>query len=183
MEQKIQLLLKVEHYPEMLRADTMLIMTLICWNDKEIFWKIESKWYQVEREHSVQFSHSVVSDSLWPHGLHTRIPCPSSTPGVCTNSCPSSHWCHPNILSSVILFSFCLSISPSNRSFLMSWLFASGGQSIGVSALASVLPMSMQDWSSLGWTGWISLQSKRLSRVFSNTTDQKHQFFGAQLFL
>ena len=131
---------------------------------------------------SVQFSCSVVSDSLWPHGLqHTRSPCPSPTPRVYPNSCPSSRWCHPTISSSVILFSSCLESCPASGSFLMSQFFASDGQSTGISASASVLPMNSQDWSPLGWTGWISLQSKGLSRVFSNTTLQKHQFFDAQL--
>ena len=131
---------------------------------------------------SVQFSRSVVSDSLRPHELqHTRPPCPSPTPGVHANSCPSSQWCHPAISSSVIPFSSCPKSLPASESFPMSQLFAWGGQSIGVSASASVLPMNTQDWSPLAWTGWISLQSKGLSRVFSNTTGQKHQFFGAQL--
>ena len=132
---------------------------------------------------SVQFSHSVVSDSLRPHELqHTRPPCPSSTPRVHSNTCPSSRWCHPAISSSVILFySFPHSL-PASESFpKMSQLFTWGGQSIGVSALASVLLKNAQDWSPLGWTGWISLLSKGLSRVFSNTTVQKHQLFGAQL--
>ena len=131
---------------------------------------------------SVQFSHSVVSDSLWPHeSQHTRPPCPSPTPGVYSNSCPASRWCHPAISSSVIPSSSCLQSFPASWSFPMSQFFASDGQSIGVSASASVLPMNTQDWSPLGWTGWISSQSKGLSRVFSNTTVQKHQFFGAQL--
>ena len=130
---------------------------------------------------SVHFSRSVVSDSLWPHeSQHTRPPCPSLTPGVHSNSCPSSWWCHPAISSSVVPFSSYPQSLPASGSFPMSQLFTWGGQSIGVSALASVLPMNTQDWS-LGWTGWISLQSKELSRVFSNTTVQKHQFFGAQL--
>ena len=121
---------------------------------------------------SVQFSHSVMSDSLWPHELqHTRPPCPSPTPGFYSNSCPSSQWCHPAISSSVVPFSSCPQSLPS-ESFLVSQLFAWGGQSIGVSALASVLPMNTQDWSHLEWSGWISLQSKGLSRVFSNTTVQ-----------
>ena len=130
---------------------------------------------------SVQFSHSVVSDSLRPHELqHTRPPCPSPTPRVYSNSCPSSRWCHPVISSSVIPFSSCPQSLPASGSFPMSQLSTSGGQSIGVSAWASVLPMNTQDWSPLGWTGWISSQSKGLSRVFSNTTVQKHQFFCAQ---
>ena len=125
---------------------------------------------------------SVVSDSLWPHELqHARPPCPSPTPRVYSNSCPLSRWCHPAISSSVIPFSSCSQSLPASGSFPMSQLFAWGGQSIGVSASASVLPVNTQDWSPLGWTGWISLQSKGLSRVFSNTTAQKHQFFGAQL--
>ena len=131
---------------------------------------------------SVQFSCSVVSDSLRPHGLqHTRPPCPSPTPGVYSNSCSLSWWCHPTISSSVVPFTSCLQSFPASGSFQMSQLFASGGQSTGVSASASVLPMNIQDWSPLEWTGWISLQSKGLSRVFSNTTVQKHQFFSAQL--
>ena len=133
---------------------------------------------------SVQFSHSVVSNSLWPHGQqHTKSPCPSPTPGVYSNSCPSSRWCHPTISSSVIPFSSHLQSFPASESFPMSQFFPSGGQSIGVSASASVLPMNIQDWFPLGWTGWISLQFKGLSRVFSNTTVQKHQFFDTQLFL
>ena len=118
---------------------------------------------------------------LWPHGLqHTRPPCPSPTLGVYSNSCPMSRWCHPTISSSVIPFSSCPQSLPASGSFQMSQ-FSSGGQSIGVSASASVLPVNIQDWFSLGWTGWISLQSKGLSRVFANITAQKHQF-GAQLY-
>ena len=132
---------------------------------------------------SVQFSHSVVSESLQPHvPKHVRLPCPSPTPGPCSNSCPLRWWCHPTISSSVVPFSSCLQPFPAWGSFPMSRLFRSG-QSIGVSASASVLPMNIQDWIPLGWTGWISLQSKGLSRVFSNTTVQKHQFFNTQLFL
>ena len=133
---------------------------------------------------SVQFSRSVVSNSLWSHGLqHSRPPCPSPTPEACSDSCPLSRWCHPNISSSAVPFSSLLQSFPALGSFPMTHFFASGGQSIGVSASASVLPMNTQDWAPLGWTGWISLQSKGLSRVFSNTTVQKHQFFGAQLSL
>ena len=122
--------------------------------------------------------------TLQPHGLqHTRPPCPSPTPGVYSNSCPLSQWCHPTISSSVIPFSSCPQSFPASESFQMSQFFASGGQSIGVSASTPDLPMNTQDWSPLGWTGWISLQSKGLSRVFFNTTVQKHQFFGAQLSL
>ena len=123
---------------------------------------------------SVQFSHSVVSDCLWPHELqHSRPPCPSPTPGVHPNSCPLSWCCHPAISSSVILFSSCPQSLPASESFPMSQLFTWGGQSTGVSALASFLPKNTQDWSPLEWTGLISLQSKGLSRVFSNTTVQK----------
>ena len=131
---------------------------------------------------SVQFSCSVVSDSLRPHeSQHARPPCPSPTPRVHSASCPSSRWCHPAISSSVVPFSSCPQSLPASESFPMSQLFKWGGQSIGVSALASFLPKNTQDWSPLEWTGWISLQSKGLSRIFSNTTVQKHQFFGAQL--
>ena len=123
---------------------------------------------------SVQFRHSVVSDSLWPHELqHARPPCPSPTPGVHSNSHPSSRWCHPAISSSVAPFSSCPQSLPASESFPMSQLFAWGGPNIGVSALASFLPKNTQDWSGLEWTGWISLKSKGLSRVFSNTTVQK----------
>ena len=131
---------------------------------------------------SVQFSCSVISNSLKPHELqHTRPPCPLPTPGVHPNPCPLNQWCHPTISSSVIPFSSCPQSFPASGSFQISQLFASGGQSIRVSASASFLPMNTQDWSLLGWTGWISLQSKGLSRFFSNTTVQKHQFFCAQL--
>ena len=115
------------------------------------------------------------------HGLqHVRLLCPSPTSRACSNSCPYSRWCHPTISSSVVPFSSCLQFFPASGSFLMSQFFASGGQSIGISASASVLPMNIQDWFPLGLTGWISLQTKGLSRVFFNTTVQKHQFFGAQ---
>ena len=127
---------------------------------------------------SVQFSRSVVSNSLQAHEpQHTRPPCPSPTPGVYPNSCPLSQRCHPTISSYLFPFSSCPQSFPASGSFPMSQLFTSGGQSIGVSASTSVLPMNIQDWSPLGWTGWISLQSKGLSRVFSNTTVQKYQFF------
>ena len=122
---------------------------------------------------SVQFNHSVVSNSLWPRELqHARPPCPSPTLGVYPDSCPLSQWCHPAISYSVIPFSSCPQSFPTWGSFQMSQLFTSGGQSIGVSAIASVFPMNTQDWSPLGWTGWISMQSKRLSRVFSNAMVQ-----------
>ena len=131
---------------------------------------------------SVQFSCSVVSNSLWPHeSQHVRPPCLSPTPGVYSNSCPSSQWCHPAISSFVFPFSSCPQSLPASGSFPMSQLFTSGGQSIGVSASASVLPKNTQDWCPLGRTGWISLQSKGLSRVFSNITVQKHQIVGTQL--
>ena len=131
---------------------------------------------------SIQFSRSVVSDCLQPHeSQHARPPCPSPTPRVHSNSCPSSWWCHPAISSSVIPFSSCPQSLPTSESFPMSQLFTWGGQSIGVSALSSFLPKNTQGRSPSEWTDWISLQSKGLSRVFSNTTVQKHQFFGAQL--
>ena len=129
-----------------------------------------------------QLSHSVGSNSLWTHeSLHASPPCPSTTPRVHLNSCPSSRWRHPAISSSVVPFSSCPQFPPASESFPMSQFFTWGGQSIRVSVAASVLPMNIQDWSPLEWTGWISLQSKGLSRVFSNTTVQKHQFFSAQL--
>ena len=134
--------------------------------------------------HSAQFSHSVLSDSLWPHELqHARLPCPSPTPGAYSNSSPLCWWCHPTISSSVVPFSSHLQSFPASGSFLMSQLFSSGSQGIRASASASVLPMNIQGWFPLGLTGWISLQYKGLSRVFSNTTVQKHGFFGAQLSL
>ena len=130
----------------------------------------------------VQLSCSGMSDSLWPHGLqHSRLPCPSPTPGTCSNSCPSSRWCHPTISSSVVPFSSHLQSFPALGSFPMSQFFTSGGQSIRVSASASVLPMNIQDWFPLGLTDWMSLQSKEFSRVFSNTTVQKYQFLHALL--
>ena len=142
-----------------------------------------TKWFS-----SVQFSHSVVSNSLRRHGLqHARPPSPSPTPGVYPNSCPLSRWCNPTISSSVVPFSSCLQSFPASGdfpasgTFQMSQLFPAVGQSIGISSSTSVLPMNTQDWSPLGWTSWISLQSKGLSRVFSTTTVQKHQFFGTQL--
>ena len=133
---------------------------------------------------SVQFSCSAVSDPLQPHELqHTRPPCPSPTARVHPSPCPLSQWCHPTILSSVVPFFSCPQSFPASGSSQMSQPFTSGGQSIGVSASASVFPMNIQDWSPLGWTGWISLQSNGLSRVFSNSTVQKHQFFCSQLSL
>ena len=169
-----------------------------CTIDKFVFSLILYKWnnilcifflfdffhFETFSRCSVQFSCSVMSDSLWPHGLqHTRPPCPLPTPRVYSNSCPLSQWCHPIISSSVVPFSSHLQSFLASGSFLLSQFFASGGQSIGVSASTSVLPLNTQDWFPLGWTGWISLQSRGLSRVFSNTTVQKHQFFGSQLSL
>ena len=161
-----------------------------------LFYLLLHLWYQtqcwcmyVRHNYSVinssfQFSPSVVSDSLWPHGLqHARPPCPSPTPGVYSNSCALKQWCHPTISSSVGPVSSCHQSFPASGSFQMSQLLASGGQSTTVSASTSVLPMNIQYWFPLGWTGWISLLSKGVSRVFSNTTAQKHQFFSAQLSL
>ena len=157
-----------------------------CWagSPAEQIQKVESNvllWFI--KSDSVQFSRSVMSDSLRPHEpQHARPPYPSPTPGVYPNPCPLSQWCHPTILS-VIPFSSCPQSFPASGSLQMSQLFTSGGQSIGVSASTSVLPKNTQDQSPLGWTGWISLQSKGLSRVISNTKGQKYQFFGAQLSL
>ena len=138
----------------------------------------------IQYNHSVQFTCSVMSESLRPHGLqHTRPPCPSPTPGVYSNSCPLSQWCHPTVSYSVVPFSSCLHSFPASESFQMRQFFASGGQRIEVSASALVRPMNIQNWFPSGWTGWFSLKSKGLSRVFSNTTVQKHQFFGTQLSL
>ena len=131
---------------------------------------------------AVQFSRSVMSDCLRPHGLqHTRFTCPSPTPRACSNSCPSSWCCHPIISFSVVPFSSRLQSFPASGSFQMSQFLASGGQSIGISASASIFPLNIQDWFPLRLTGLISLQSKGLSRVFSNTTVQRHEFFSAQL--
>ena len=145
---------------------------------RRLLWKFDFLMHS-----ELLFSHSVVSVSLWPQELqHTRLLCPLTTPGVCSNSCLLSQWCFPAISSSVIPF-YCLQSFPASGSFPMSQFFTSGGQSIGASTSASVLPMIIQDWFPLGLTGWISLQSKGLSRVLSNSTVQKHQFFGAQLSL
>ena len=172
-----------------LMLKSLLRLVLSIW----VLWSfnlfLSKRWRNVEKVNwycsgSVQFSHSVVADSLWPHGLeHTRPPCPSPTPGVYSNSCPSSQWCHPTISCSVDPFSSCLQSFPTSGSFQRSKLFPSGGQSIAVSASVSVLPMNiLKDWFPLGLTCLISLQSEGLSRVFSNTTVQKNQF-GAQLSL
>ena len=146
---------------------------------------MKSNYWVGQKFHSefsvVQFSRSVMSDSLWPHGLqHARVPCPKPISGVYSNSCPSSQWCHLTISSSVISFSSCLQSFPASGSFPVSQFSISGGQNIGVSASASVLPMNIQNLLSLGLTGWISLRSKGFSRVFSNTIVQKYPFFGAQ---
>ena len=145
---------------------------------------LHKPWTSVGNPDRVQFSGSVMSDSLQPHGLqHARLPCPSPAPRACSNSWLSCQWCHPTISSSVVPFSSCLQSFPASGSFPKSQFFASGGQSIGVSASTSVLLMNTQDWFPLGLTGLISFQSKGLSRAFSNTTVQKHQFFSAQLSL
>ena len=156
----------------------------ICHDLRYLMFILSHLFHSLPSPSSVQFSHSVLSDSLRPHEpQHTRPPCPSLTPGVHPNPCQLSWWCHPEVLSSVVPFSSCPQSFPASGSFQMSQLFTSDGQSIGVSASKSVLPKNTQDWSPLGWSGWISLLSKGLSRVFSNTTVQKHQFFGAQLSL
>ena len=143
------------------------------WNNQKILFKAFK-----DQIRSDQISCSVVSDSLRPHeSQHARPPSPSPTPGVHSNSCPSSQWCHPAISSSVIPFSSSPQSFPASESFPVTQLFMSGGQRIWVSALASVLPLNIRDWSPLGWAGWIFLQYKGLSRVFSNTTIQNHQFF------
>ena len=159
-----------------------MLCTLVFSDSYSLLNPHQSCSFSMNQSYSVQFSCSVVSDSLWPHeSLHARPPCPSPTLGVHSNSCPSSRWCHSAISSSVVPFSSFPQSLPASGSFPMRQLFTWGGQSIGVSASASVLPMNTQYLSPSGWTGWISLQSKGLSRVFSNTTVQKHQFFGAQL--
>ena len=138
-------------------------------------WKVVCNYRNMD---GPQFSRPVMSNSVWPHGLqNARLPCPLPTPRAYSNSSPLSRWCHPTISFSVLPFSSCLQSFPASGSFPISQFFASGGQSTGVSDLASVLPMNIQDWFPLGWTGWMSLQSKGLSRVFSITTVQKHQFF------
>ena len=150
-------------------------------------WATKLNWAYISYPLPLIQSVSSVTQScstLKPYGLeNTRLPCPSSTPGVYSNSCPSIWWCHPTISSSVVPFSFCLQSFPASGSFQMSQFFSSGGQSIGVWASASVLPMNIQDWFPLGMTRWLSLLSKGLSRVFCNTTVQKHPFFSAQLSL
>ena len=172
-----------------------LIGEIRCKNPRERWWCLRLAWcmkmewpkhvQEISRRFSsLQFGCSVMSNSLQPHGLqHDRLPCPSPTPGAYSNSCPFSWWCHPIISSSVIPFSSHLQSFPASGSFPMSQFLISGGQSIGVSASASALPMNIQDWFDLGRTGWISWKSKGLSRVFSNTTVQKHQFFNVRLSL
>ena len=160
-------------------------LILYHWATREVPWHYFTPGYnKVFSLMLVQFSHSVMCNSLWPHALqHTRLPYPSPTPGACSNSCPLSQWCHQTISSSVIPFSSCLQTFPASGTFPMSQFFTSGGQSTGTSDSASVLPMKTQDWFPSGLTGLVSLQSKGLSRFFSNTTAQKHQFFGAHLSL
>ena len=152
---------------------------------RQVWLRHNARYTIHSRGNSVQFTFfSVMSDSLQPHGLHhSRFPCPSPTPRACLNLCLSSQWCHPTLSSSVIPFSSRLQSFPASGSFPVSQFFASGGQSIGASASASVLSVNIHDLLCLGWTGWISLQSKRFSRAFSNTTVQKQQFFGTQLSL
>ena len=164
----------------------MFTSVFLPWEPHEQYEKAKGHWKMnsLGQFSSVQFSHSVVSDSLRPHEPQpTRPPCPSPTPGVHLNPCPLSRWCHPTISSSVIPFCSLLQSFLASGSFPVNQLFTWSGQSIGVSASTSVLSMNIQDWFPLDWTGWISLQSKGLSRVFSNTTVQKHHFFGAQLSL
>ena len=191
MEISIRLLFSPSGNRNMRSWCKLFLWLLFCWGQKEFslsLWPRELFFYVTVCVCvcvcvcSVQFSGTVMSNSLWPHELqHARPPCPSPIPRVYSNSCPSSQWCHPTISFSVIPFSSCLQSFPGSGSFQMSQLLASGGQSIGVSALAWGL--IIQNWFLLGWTGWISLLSNGLSRVFSNTTVQKHQFFSAQLSL
>ena len=153
-------LIRVAESATIMRNSSLAATCMDCW-DRQSSWTLSIP----------QFSRSVMTNSLQPHGLqHTRLPCPSPTPGACSNSCPSSQWCHPTISSSVIPFSSCIQSFPASGSFPVSEFFTSSGQNIGVSASASVLPMNIQDWFPWGLTGLISLQSKGLSRVFSNTT-------------
>ena len=150
---------------------------ILCWKVS----RARPAWVEGLHGEELLFSQSVVSNSLWLHGLqHLRLPCSSPSTGACSNSCPLSQWCHPIILSSIIPFSSYPQSFPASGSFLMSWLFTSGGQSIGASASASVLPMNIQDWFPLGLTGLIFLQSKGLGRVFSSIIIQKYPFLGTQ---
>ena len=172
---------------------SFLRIRLLCWVNQISTgcWKVQWLWNENRGKipaltcgscmNLLLFIHYVVSNSLQPRGLQrARLPCPSPTPGAWSNSCPLSWWCHPTISSSVVPLSSCLQFFPASGSFPRNWLFASGGQSIGASASASFLPMNIQDWFPLGLTGLISLQFKGPSRVFFNTTIQKHQFFGTQ---
>ena len=169
------------YWTEVVRVDIAFLFTIFS-GTLHFFLQVQTSIW--DYFFSVKFSHSVVSDSLWPHGLqHASLPCPSPTPRAYLSSCPLSRWCHPIISSSVLSFSSCLQSFLELGSCLMSQLFVSCGQSIGASASASVLPKNIQDWFPLGLTGLISLQSKGLSRVISNTTVQKNQFFSAQLSL
>ena len=161
------------------REPTLIAKAVASWC---LLWKSQYFEEVVAFNFLVQFSHSVVSDSLRPHeSQHSRPPCPSPTPGVHSDSCPSIRWCHPAIPSSVVPFSSCPQSLPASESFPMSQFLTWGGQSTRVSASASFLPKNTQGWSPSEWIGWISLQSKGLSRVFSKTTVQKHQFFSTQL--
>ena len=156
------------------------------WDPAFTFGKKNIYIYKFLDHMRIQFSSVQSLSHVWLFvipGLHARPPCPSPTPGIYPNSCPLSRWCHPTISCSIVSFASCLQSFPKSGPFQMSQLFISGGQNIGVSASTSVLPMKIQDWSPLGWTGWISLQFKGLSRIFSNTTVQKHQLFCAQLSL
>ena len=165
----------VEFTQEDCFSEYVILTVLVCYSHANCY----NPGHQFSYVQSLSCAHS-----LRPRELqHTRLPCPSPIPGVHPNPSTLSRWCHPTISSSIIPFSFCPQSFPVSGSFQMSQLFTSGGQSTGVSASTSVLPMNTQDWSPLGWTAWISLQSKGLSRVFSNTTVQKHQFFGTQLSL
>ena len=166
-------LIRVAESATIMRNSSLAATCMDCW-DRQSSWTLSIP----------QFSRSVMTNSLQPHGLqHTRLPCPSPTPGACSNSCPLRRWCHSTISSSVVPFSSCLQSFPASGSFPVSEFFTSSGQNIGVSASASVLPMNIQEWFPLQWTGWLSLQPKGLSRVFSNATVQKHQYFSAQLSL
>ena len=171
--------------PEFCFSHKTVITEEVLWTGAENLYILETFFITAKLINLLlQFSHSVMSNSLRPHGLqHAGLPCPSQTLRAYSDSCPSSQWCHPTISSSVVPFSSRLQLLPVSRSFPMSQFFSSGGRSIGVSASTAVLPINIQDWSPLGWTDWISLQSKGLSRVFSNTTVQKHQFFGTELSL
>ena len=162
----------------------MKVLLKDCKGLARLFSHIRTKWKRGHlwtREMSCQFIFSVVSNSYAYRLQHARLPCTLPTPRACSNSCGSSQWCHPTVSSSVVPFSSCLQSIPASGSFPMSQFFPSGGLSIGTSASASILPMNIHDWFPLGWTGWISLQSKGLSRIFCSTIVQKHQFFGTQL--